>query len=304
MKKTLLFILLLITGNTLNAQDLIINNLGDSLECKITKVDSTEIYLTLKFRERARGTLIKKRDVKAFEYGYYTKKKIIDDIQKYQKLPSWRYGLNIGFGYQIDRTLRNADEFQRFHMNGLRSGFVYGADVIHYLNDKIGIGGKFTGYKAGQSTSAARMINGSLKDFPSATTKLSINFYAPYLNLRFPNKNKKNIFMLGYAIGFLSYKNNSQDTYYYNNNMYSQDIYYFGQSINSNEISSINIGMGIDLGYDFFQTKNFAWNFQLSYLGGKISPNSINGSNIGLEKEKRENLNRLDLTIGVKFHKH
>jgi len=74
----LLLGLLMISLN-LKSQDLIKRTNGESLNCKITRVDSTSVYFDMERKDGSISTSIHLSDVSSYEYGYYQKLKTTGD---------------------------------------------------------------------------------------------------------------------------------------------------------------------------------------------------------------------------------
>lgn len=78
--KTIPFLALFIGSITYcYAQDLIVTNLGDSLNCKISRVKDTRIYFTFEHHGEMRKTLYPLDKVTFYDYNYYKKKQKVQD---------------------------------------------------------------------------------------------------------------------------------------------------------------------------------------------------------------------------------
>jgi hypothetical protein len=121
MKRTILFSLLIILCFCAFSQDIIITNSGKEVNCKITQIDSINIYLTIISKGRQINTYICKSDVKEMYFGktssnfssstndtYYTKKSMTIGFLEgggsllgvdVELMPFDRFGIQIGFGY-------------------------------------------------------------------------------------------------------------------------------------------------------------------------------------------------------------
>jgi len=71
MKSILGLILLIFIANSVYSQDLIVTNDGDSVNCKITKVETDNIYFTFKHNDEIRNTLLPISNVKIHQFNFY-----------------------------------------------------------------------------------------------------------------------------------------------------------------------------------------------------------------------------------------
>jgi hypothetical protein len=92
----LLAVLALFT-TSLHAQDLIVTNEGDSLNCKITKIKSENVFFTFKYKDEIRNTLLPINQVKYHQYNYFQQSEVPSDIVKNKEIyPRFRASINGG----------------------------------------------------------------------------------------------------------------------------------------------------------------------------------------------------------------
>ena len=106
---------------------------------------------------------------------------------------------------------------------------------------------------------------------------------------RYILKDERNRILLGFNIGFQSYKNK---------------IY---EDVNKGYISGSTAGFGMEVGYDRKLSKSTALHFGVAYLAGNLYKIKVNDGyqtqSIKLDKGEYESLSRLELSIGLKFGK-
>ncbi len=195
MRKVLLLMGILLAGNYINAQDLLVIQ-GDSLNCKITKENRTYIYFTFRHGSEVRNTLIEKSKVMDMQRGFYAQPDF--DATAISPTPStykpWRMALSVGVGYRIAAA---ASGVSTSYINGLRTGLVVGADADYYFTDYLGVGGKMLYNRSSNSMRNSNMIE--IKD------DITTIFIGPVFATRFLNASKKNAFILNLALGYLGY---------------------------------------------------------------------------------------------------
>lgn len=73
------------------------------------------------------------------------------------------------------------------------------------------------------------------------------------------------------------------------------------------KMTGSTLGLSLDIGYDIGLSENLALGFQVSVLTGVLTKydwsDGTTTQTIKLEKDEYENLNRIDLSIGLRFNK-
>ncbi len=94
MKTIVTSVLLLMVTHALIAQDLIVTNEGDSINCKITGVKADNIYFTFKYNNEIRHTLLPKSGVKEHRFDFYKTSEVTNaDVKKHEDYPRFRIAL-------------------------------------------------------------------------------------------------------------------------------------------------------------------------------------------------------------------
>jgi hypothetical protein len=143
MIKLSIFILFLSLASITNAQDLIINNSGERIPCKITKVDSLNIYFVTQWNNNQINTFIKRDEIRTIEYNYSQTKRHFDDSLRFNKNYTrcitlgvlngggsllgvdLEFGFGKSFGIQVGAGLVGLGAGMNFHFKPtLRSSFL------------------------------------------------------------------------------------------------------------------------------------------------------------------------------------
>jgi hypothetical protein len=175
----------------------------------------------------------------------------------------------------------------RQYMKELKSGYHFGGDVTYYLSRRTGVGLKYNNFKTSNeanvtSTSpSGQRNNGVMRD------DITIQYIAPVLASRQFSVNNKTIFHTGFSLGYLDYTNNAT-------------------LVEQVTISGNTVGVGLDLGLESKLSKILGLEFKLGMIAGSLGKieKSQGGKieTVTLEKEQRENLSRVDVSIGLKRH--
>ena len=187
----------------------------------------------------------------------------------------------IGGGYSY-RTARTGEGVNRDYVNGLRSGWHLNVEATCFLTEKVGVGGKFALYKASN-----RMDNVSYQGWVGTMSDdITIAFIGPSVLFRFKHGERGNAFMLGLAVGYMSYTDNARSV----------------RSAYEYEITGGTLGTSMDFGYDIALSKKLALGFQLSGLSGVLKEVFVGEEKYVLPKDEQEGLGRIDLTVGLRFN--
>lgn len=119
---------------SLQAQDLIVPNKGNSVNCKITNIKDNIIYFTFMHKEGARSTLMSLDEEKYHQYNYYQ----ISELPAEIVLPKRRYAhfriaINGGFTYRLAPIANNLSYEMKQYLRKLKIGYHYGTDVSFSL---------------------------------------------------------------------------------------------------------------------------------------------------------------------------
>jgi hypothetical protein len=267
----------------LYAQDLIVTGKGDSLNCKITKIRTDNIHFTFKYKGEIRNTLLPVSEVASYQTDYYQTEEVPSDKVSGNKIyPRFRLAVTGGWSYRIGHLPENVSPLVNDYLQELKSGFHYEAGLSYYFNEYLGAGFKYNEYLSSNSDDGS-MGYGNLSD------RIRINYIGPVLSTRFFNQTKKNCLLMDFGIGYLGYHDKALFA--------SEKLTLTGSTA----------GLYWSIGYDIGISGNLALGFQLSLISGMMSEykrsNGIYTNVIKLEKDSRESLSHIDLSIGLRFSK-
>lgn len=290
LKYIFVYVSVTIFSISIQAQDLIITNEGDSLNCKITKIKSDNIYFTFKHKDEIRSTLLPLGQVKYHQYNYYQASEVPSDkVVGNEIYPHFRAALNGGWSYRVAKLADNIPSDFEQYMKDLKSGYHYGLDLSYYFSEQLGFGFKYYNYRSKNEINNVYVTlpNGSTQ-YGKMSDDISINFIGPFFSTRLLDSNKKNSFLINLGIGYMGYTDKAV--------LISDFI-----------IKGSTVGLCWDIGYDIGLTENLALGFQLSYMIGTLTQydlsDGVNTETVKLEKDNYESLSRIDLSIGLRFNK-
>ena len=280
----LVLFLLLITNNLLPAQDLIATKEGDSLNCKITKVETDYIYFSIAKDGGVLNTLLPMQQVHYYKYKFYTASELPADakVEGPKDFPRWRLAINGGWSLRLAKVIETNSSSQTDYLRELKSGYAYGADVTYFWSKKSGIGAKYDVYR---SKNEYYDISGPLL----LSDDISITYIGPYYSSRFLTSNKKNSLFMNLGLGYVGYKD---DAFVLNSDLL---------------LTGGTAGLLVEVGYDFGLSKSFAMGIQVSLIGGTLTQYKIddgfNTQTIELNEDEYEGLGRINISVGLRLIK-
>ncbi|MEK6476554.1 hypothetical protein WJR50_03430 [Catalinimonas sp. 4WD22] len=290
MKNLFIFPLFIFISNSIFSQDLIVTNEGDSINCKITKVKSDNIYFTFKHRKEIRSTLLLMSNVKYHQLDYYQTSEVPKEkVVGYENYQHFRIAINGGYSYQIAKVAESVRSAFKDYIQELKSGYHFGGEVTYYFSEPLGVGVKYNVFKSSNS-----IDNIYLKDtygnktYHKMSDDLTISFIGPTFSTRLLNHDKSNAFLMNLALGYIAYSNDKV-------------------VIDDYKMTGSTMGLTFDVGYDIGLSENLSLGFQISLLTGALNEYDWNDGTITetieLEEGEYESLNRIDFSVGLRFSK-
>jgi len=276
-KVCILLIIAALQQFVVSAQDLVVTNTDDSINCKITNIKDDYVYFTFSHQNDVRNTLMPKSQVKYFQYNYYNSSSMQPhQIVGYQSdYPHWRLAVSGGWSWRTNPLDKSLTPQEREYAKKLMQGLNFSFDASYFFNEMFGIGFKYDLFNASTS-------------LYSLTETISINFAGPSFTMRFLNDTKTNYWFINYCFGYMGYTDKAKTP---------------GQSA---MIKGSTVGLLLDIGYDFAISKNWSVGIQLSSLMGTLTEYDFTENGYTqrkkLEKGEYEGLNRLNISFGFRLN--
>lgn len=287
-KATTLLLLLLFSYFSVLSQDLIVTNNNDSINCKITKVKTDNIYFTFKHKDEYRSTLIPVTNIKTHQFDYFQTSEVPKDkVVGYKNYQQFRFALNGGYSYQTAKVAESVPADFKDYVKDLKSGYHFGGDLSYYFTEALGFGLKYYLFKFSNNLDNIYVedIDGN-RTYGKMSDDLTISFIGPSFSTRLLNHDKNNAFLMNLSLGYMGYKNNKV-------------------IVNDYIMTSSTMGLALDIGYDIGLSENLSLGFQISFLSGALFEYDWNDGSttetIDLEESEYESLNRIDFSVGLRF---
>lgn len=290
MKNSLFFLTLLFSCFSVLSQDLIVTTDNDSINCKITKVKPDNIYFTFKQGNEYNSTLIPVSKVKSHRFEYFQQNIVPEEkLIGYQNFPHLRLGVSGGFSYITAKVGESVPTDFVDYIKELKSGKNFGGDLTYYFAEQFGFGMKYYLFKSSNSIDNIYVDdNEGNRRYGKMSDKITTSFIGPAFSIRLFNRDKSNAFLMNLSIGYMGYSNNKV-------------------IIDNYKMTANTFGSSLDIGYDLGLTENLSLAFQISLLAGTLIEyeweDGTSKETIKLEKGDYESLNRVDLSIGLRFNK-
>lgn len=290
MKKLFILALLILATNSIYSQDLIVTTDGDSINCKITKVKTDNIYFTFKHKDEIRSTLLPINKIKIHQFDYFqTSEMPKDKVVGYANYQHFRIAINGGYSYQTAKVAESVPSDFKNYIKELKSGYHFGGDLTYYFSEPLGFGFKYYLFKSSNSLDNIYLedIDGN-RTYGKMSDDLTISFIGPTFSTRLLNHDKSNAFLMNLSLGYMGYSNDKV-------------------IIDNYKMTGSTMGLSFDIGYEIGLSENLSLGFQVSFLTGTLFEYDWNDGTktetIKLEKGEYESLNRIDFSIGLRFSK-
>lgn len=274
------------------AQDLIVTNNGDSINCKITQTTNEHVYFTIKDGNEIRNTTLPLNQIITHQKNYYS----VSDSPKNQNIrdlyPRLRFAADIGWQYRTAKTASNLTTEWKNHINKMRSGFHYDAQIGFFFKKFMGFEAVFSQQRFGNTSDNITLTDtyGGYIGSGTIRERILFNYYGANYLLRVFDAKKRNCWLFAVGFGYISI----DDRIVFNND------YNF-------RMTGGTLGSNISIGYDIGLSEGLALGFKASLMGGTVRhfKQIVNGitTNHTLPEGNGEGLGSIKLSVGLRFNK-
>lgn len=289
MKKLVLLLLIICFGHFVNSQDLVVTHSGDSLNCKITKINQDYIYFTFMYNNEVKQTLLARSGITAYQKSFYLHPELPLEAVINSSYSKFRIAFRGGFSYLFAKIPSGVDPNYSDYLKNLKSGYHLGIDVNYFFNELYGLGFKYSIFKTKGSVDNIQFVDdqGNILRLTIADNRSDF-FVGPTFITRYLSHNKS-AFIIAGSLGYLGYNN---------------DASIGGIPFN---LKGGTFGIVFDIGYDFSISNEFSLGFFAAVTLGSLSKitydDGFTNEVIDLGDEQRESMSRIDLSIVISFNK-
>ncbi|MDP4266675.1 MAG: hypothetical protein Q8880_04500 [Bacteroidota bacterium] len=280
MIKQIAICILILSVFNVYSQDLIIINKGDSINCKISKINNDQIFFSYLHNKKLKDTSLFISQINRYDYNFFNKKEnVIKNTGNNGDNDNIRIGVNIGLSYRFANIPEGTSIDLSNFLNRLRTGYNFGVFMEYYFSSYFGFGGKFNSFIAFNKGT----INNKMITYADFSDETMINYFAPTLNVRLKGQNKKNTFIFNTGIGYLSYSDRLSN-------------------ISGVNIEGNTLGWNLGVSYDRSLSKDISLGFKFSILYGCLKKadidNGIIKTTIDIDRDSfYRNMTRADFSI-------
>ena len=257
------------------SQDLIVTTTGDSIHCRITKVDNKYTYFTFKYKDEFRQTLIPTTEIRETKRNFFSDPIIPAGMLKNNETKGILLGrMYGGWGYRTAKISSEVSSDAREYLEELKRGFTFGGEMYYYSSETVGYGAVFSIFRTSNEITST-----------SIADDISISYVGPSVQTRM-RSGDGNIYLLStVGLGYLKYSDKVK--------------------IDNNDITidAGTLGLMFGFGIDFKINDNFGGTIGINYLQGQLTEITVladgERETIKLDKKNYESLNRLDINIGI-----
>lgn len=295
-KKLFTLVILAISFTSIFSQDLIVSTKGDSINCRMTLIDTAQIFFDI-YQEKNDAyinTFLENEEVSSYKIDFFgtvnRTRKSTDTTPVFientpRDYPILRVGIYGGYSHRTASIPSDYSADEKNYLKGLKPGSHFGGDICLYFDEFRGIGFKYLVSNSSNTYNNnvyIEALDGS-RAYGNMSDDIAIKYYAAILSTRNIFQKTKNVFYGNIGLGYMGYTNN---------------ITYVLNFIET----GATLGVSFDLGYDIRLTEGIALNLQASYLGGSLTRMTISygGEQETIDiSEEPEALHRFDLSVGL-----
>jgi len=276
----------------LQAQDLIVTNNGDSINCKITKITKDYVHFTFKHNEEIRNTLLPTNQITTQQKNYFSVSELPTNYALKDIYPRIRVAIDGGWQYRTAKLASGMDTELREHYRKMKSGFHYDMQAAYFFTESMGIEAMFSQQFFGNNLGYGSLTgkDGNLIDTGELNEKILFTYIGANYLFRPFNSNKKNNWLFSVGFGYMDYNDR-----------------FFLDNVERLKLSTGTLGSYIAVGYDIAISENLGIGFKLSTIGGtfKDYKQTLNGitTNETMPEKTLEGLGTVRLSVGLRFNK-
>ena len=278
--------------SNLQAQDLIVTNSGDSINCKITKTTKEYTYFTFKHGTEIRNTLLPANQITTQQKNYFSESELPANYTYKEIFPHFRVAVDGGWQYRTAKLADGMDAALREHYKKMKSGFNYDLQVAYFFTASMGIEAMFSQQFFGNNLGYGSLTDseGYLIGSGNFDEKISFNYIGANYLIRLFNSKKKNSWLFSIGFGYMGYN----DRLFFNN-------------VERLKMTASTLGSNMAIGYDIGLSENLGLGFKFSLMGGTFSnyEQTKNGitTNETMPDKTSEGLGTVKLSVGLRFNK-
>jgi len=293
MRKIFLSVIsLFVIISNLQAQDLIVTNSGDSINCKITKITKDYVHFTFKYKEEIRNTLLPTNQITTQQKNYFSESELPANYTHKDIFPHFRVAIDGGWQYRTAKLAGGMDPEWRDHYKKMKSGFHYDIQAAYFFVESQGVELMFSQQLFGHSLGNGYLIDaeGNFIGSGNLNDKIAFNYIGANYIIRLLDSKRNNSWLFSIGLGYMGYNNRL-----------------LFDNVETARITAGTLGTNMAIGYDIGISENLDIGFKLSLMDGNFRSfkRTINGitTNETMPDKTFEGLGTVKLSVGLRFNK-
>jgi hypothetical protein len=275
----------------LQAQDLIVTDSGDSINCKITKVTKDYVHFTFKYNEEIRNTLLPASQITTQQKDYFSEPELPASHTYKVVFPHFRIAVDGGWQYRTAKIANGLDAGMQEHYQKMKSGFHYDIQAAYFFLENQGFELMFSSQLFGTTSNGYLTDDGgTIIASGKVNEKITFNYIGANYLLRLLDSKKKNCWLFSFGLGYMGYN----DRVLFNN-------------AETTKITASTVGCNLTVGYDIGLSENFGIGFKFSLMTGTFRDYKLTADGITTDKtmpeKTSEGLGTIKLSVGLRFNK-
>ncbi len=290
MKQVLTGLFLALVSLTTMAQDLIVTQEGDSLNCKILKERNGYIYAAYMKDGQAKRNYFYPALLKDIQRGFYTATSIPSDATI--EFGKTHIGIRSGWGHRL-APIADPNPAKQSYLKELQNGWVYSGHIDYFIQESLGLGIVTNVFKS-RNTIAGYLVKSDPKLYTAiVNNRHTIWYIGPSLSYQRLSTNKQHSLIFRYSLGYIHYNNTES---------ISISTYEFEEALNGG-----TLGYYIDVNYSYFFNLHFGIHANIALISG--IPNSFTlkddwghkTQTTALEQDEYAGVRHVDIAVGLVF---
>lgn len=279
-------LLFLFSFSVVHAQDLIVKTTGDSLNCKIKKINHNYIH----YEFNAKQAVLSSSQIKSYQKDFYKKttQSAVHTTNEVVNLKGFRLGIYGGWSYLVGKVDKSLPSFLYNYNKELKSGYHLGADFGYFFKSGMGVGIKYSRFATKNKYDGKVYIIDSITNKPRVgdlMDDITIQYFGPAYMSRLVHKKTGLEILCDVSIGYFMYK----------------DI---AVAVDKFIITSGTIGTSLNIGITYPIVKNLHAGIDCSlYRGTLFYYQYDDGRRVNLNANspnKPSSISRIDLSATIK----
>ncbi len=293
MKIVLTSFFIMLVSWTAMAQDLIVTQEGDSLNCRIIKERKDYVYAAYMEKGKAKLEYFYPALIKGKQKNFYKTVAIPSDVKLHTtEFGKLRLGIKTGWAHRLAKV-EASNPAEKAYLKELKNGWSYSGEIDYFIKESVGVGIAANIFKSKNTIDGAFQAENDEWYPATFGDNQTIWYIGPSVSYESLSENEKHSLIFRYSLGYIHYNN-------------LQSIKVFDHKF-ERILTGGSLGYNLDINYSYFFNSYVGVNANVALIAGLLTSITIKDDQgnkietVQLEKEQYEGLGRLDISVGLVF---